>query len=983
MREHTCKTLILAILCFFCAITVFAQNTVTVTGKVSSHTNGESLSAVSVAVKGSNAGTYTDEKGNFRLVVNQPFPLVLLISSVGYAAKEVTVNSGTEAVTVTLEPSYVLGQDVVVAATRVAERILESPVTIERVSASTIRNSPAPSYYDAIGSLKGVDMTTSSFTFKTVSTRGFNGSGNLRFNQLVDGMDNQAPGLNFSVGSIIGLTDLDVDNMELLSGASSALYGPGGMNGTLLINSKNPFKYQGFSAQVKQGIMHIADDYQKPSPYYDIAFRWGKKVSDKFAFKIGAQFIKADDWRANDKRDLDRNNVLSKVKPGNRQTDPNYDGVNVYGDEASAGIGAFAQAAGVQVRQAFAGSPQTAGISSYIDAQLNAGRTAQQIARDPLLAGVASYLPILIPTSSAANNPYRGIFGSQSASRTGYDESDVVDYKAFNVRLSGGLYYKLSENTEASLTANWGTGTTVYTGADRYSLKNLKMGQYKLEFKGKNWFARAYTTQENSGDSYTATTAALAVNNTWRGNSDWFSNYTGVFSAAKLGILPNAFGTPLPDAQANAAARQVAEMGMIAPGSAAFKHAFDSVINVPIGKGGAKFADKSALYHLEGQWNLTDYVKFAEVLVGASYRRYVLNSKGTIFADTTGTIPISEYGGYVQVQKALLKDVLKLTGSVRYDKNENFKGRFTPRFTALVKIAKDQNIRLSYQTAYRFPSTQDQWINLKTPSARLIGGLPTFNTFFNFNGSPAYTAESIAAYRASFTASTPTGDPTLLKVGQFVPVKPESVQSFELGYKAVIAERLLIDAYGYYSRYKDFIGRVAVGRGESANPDPRVAYRELASPFTTTNYSFVNNVSTPVKAYGWGLGLEYKIYRGYTFTGNVYSDKLKDVPADVITFFNTPKVRFNLGLGNENVYKNFGFNVLLRWQDKMYWEGTFATGDVPAYTTIDAQISYKITSIKSMIKLGGTNISNKYYTSAFGNPQVGGLYYISFGYNVF
>ena len=55
---------------------------------------------------------------------------------------------------------------------------------------------------------------------------------------FVDGMDNQAPGLNFSVGAIIGLSELDVDNLELLSGASSALYGPGGMNGTLLMTSK-------------------------------------------------------------------------------------------------------------------------------------------------------------------------------------------------------------------------------------------------------------------------------------------------------------------------------------------------------------------------------------------------------------------------------------------------------------------------------------------------------------------------------------------------------------------------------------------------------------------------------------------------------------------------------------------------------------------------------------------------------------------------
>ena len=98
-------------------------------------------------------------------------------------------------------------------------------------------------------------------------------------NQLIDGMDNQAPGLNFSVGSVVGLTELDYDNIELLSGASSALYGSGGMNGTVLITSKNPFKYQGLSYNIKQGIMHV-DQKQRssPAPYYNWSFRYARSI---------------------------------------------------------------------------------------------------------------------------------------------------------------------------------------------------------------------------------------------------------------------------------------------------------------------------------------------------------------------------------------------------------------------------------------------------------------------------------------------------------------------------------------------------------------------------------------------------------------------------------------------------------------------------------------------------------------------------------
>jgi len=67
----------------------------------------------------------------------------------------------------------------------------------------------------------------------------------------------------------------------------------------------------------------------------------------------------------------------------------------------------------------------------------------------------------------------------------------------------------------------------------------------------------------------------------------------------------------------------------------------------------------------EGQYNLSDKVKFAQVLVGANFKEYVLNSKGTIFADTAGRINIKELGAYALISKKLFKDVLNLTASGR------------------------------------------------------------------------------------------------------------------------------------------------------------------------------------------------------------------------------------------------------------------------------------------------------------------------------
>src|SRR5690349_14043419 len=358
----------LAALSLLLILTIAASaQTTTISGTVRNSETKEAIPFVTVAIKGTGSGTYTNEKGTFKLTTSRAFPLTLEISSVGFIAKEIAVSGGGTPIDVDLTPGSDLGSEVVVSASRVPERILESPVSIERMNVGAVRAAAAPNYYDGIANMKGVDLTTSSLTFRTISTRGFNGSGNLRFNQLVDGMDNQAPGLNFSVGNIIGLTELDVDNVELLQGASSALYGSGGMNGTLLMNSKSPFKYEGLSFQVKHGYMHFNDPAQSnATPYYDWSLRFAKKIGEKFAFRISGQFIKADDWQATDYRNLNRNNVLSSLKEGDRTSDPNYDGVNVFGDEASASMQAFAQA----VRQTIAGTPGSAPALAGLDAQI-------------------------------------------------------------------------------------------------------------------------------------------------------------------------------------------------------------------------------------------------------------------------------------------------------------------------------------------------------------------------------------------------------------------------------------------------------------------------------------------------------------------------------------------------------------------------------------------------------------------------------------
>lgn len=894
------KSYLLALLLTnFFTIAAFAQTIVS--GKVENSVTKEGVSAVSVSIKGTQGGTYTDDKGSFTLSVPR-LPVTLIFTSVGFEMQEVTVTDASAKLEVNFVASNKLGQEVVVSATRTSQKILESPVSIERVSTAAIRNAPASSYYDIIGTLKGVDMVTSSLTFKTPTTRGFSGSGSTRVNQVMDGMDNQAPGLNFSVGGFIGINELDVDNIELLPGASSALYGPGGMNGTILINSKNPFKYQGLSVQVKEGFMNAGHRFRQASNYVNTALRFAHKVNDKFAFKFGVEVIRAKDWLGRDKRNYDR--VNGSIKGGDRATDPNYDGVNVYGDETT-----------IDIRSAVLntiGASAAPFLKNFID-NLNDGQ------------------PI-------------------NVSRTGYDESDIVSPNTINLKLSGALHYKITPGVEASLSGYWGNGNTVYTGSDRYNLRNLKMGQYKLEFNSKNWLLRAYTTQENAGESFNATVTTRLLNEVMKpsgGSTGWFATYAQTYLGGRLNGMT--------DFDAHAAARKTADVGRFIPGSAQFQKSFDSLRAIPISRGGGLFVDKTDLYQVEGQYNLSDYTeKVADILIGGNFKRYSLNSQGTLFADSAGTIGINEFGAYIQATRKLFNDVLKLTVSGRYDKNQNFAGRFTPRFSALVKVAENNNIRMSYQTAYRFPSTQQQWIRLDVGGGvKLVGGNKFFDQYYGFSAQETYYYDNGVV-----------GD--AYKYAEF---KPESVSSFEFGYKGLLANsKLLIDAYTYFGQYQNFITR-----------------RLIVQPNSGNVFSIPVNVTSKVKNYGFGFSADYRLPADFQIGANISSDQLKDVPAGFKTYFSTPKYRANISFGNSGfIYKKrAGFNVTYRWQDAFYYEGDFANGNIPSIKTLDVQLSYKIPAAKMLIKVGANNLLNEYYTNGTGNAVVGGLYYVSFGYNVF
>lgn len=651
----------------------------------------------------------------------------------------------------------------------------------------------------------------------------------------------------------------------------------------------------------------------------------GKKVTDKFAFKLNGQLIQAKDWVADDYRDFDRTGTNGVIKTGTRESDPNYDGINIYGDETTADI-----------------------MSNVLRPLANAA---------PFYAPYINTLPQSIPVS-----------------RTGYKEKDILDPNTLNVKFSGQLSYKLSSRTQFNAAGYFGTGNTVYTGSDRYSLLNLKIAQYKLELVNPKWFARVYTTQENAGESFNATVTTRLTNEAWKpsgGATGWYYQYAMAFLNSKMGGAS--------DYDAHNAARAIADIGRPEASSQQFRTLFDKVRSIPISKGGGLFVDKTDLYVAEGQYDFSEKTKnFADILIGGDYRRYVLNSEGTLFADSTHKIPINEVGAYIQLTRKLANDHLTIIASGRYDKNQNFDGKFTPRISLVVKVAPDNNIRLSYQQAYRFGSTQQQWINLRVGGGTaLIGGVQSFRTFYHFDTNPVYWIDN----------NMFSGNPTKADLKKF---KAETVNSFEVGYKGLLAEkRLLVDLYGYYGIYSDFITRPSVAQpvngDASVFTDPATVRANLQNPSLVTIYSVPQNVAGDVTTYGYGASLTYLFPKNFTFEALASSDNLEGVPEGFIAAFNAPKFRYgasfaNSGFGHQN---RMGFKIDYRWQDKVVYQGDFANGIVPAFQTLDAQVSYKFPEQKVMLKLGGTNELNQYYRNGTGNASIGGLYYVSIGYNLF
>ncbi|PIQ17839.1 MAG: hypothetical protein COW66_09480, partial [Flavobacteriaceae bacterium CG18_big_fil_WC_8_21_14_2_50_34_36] len=861
------KTFFPILLFLFC-FSSYSQTTIT--GNVLDN-SGLPILGANIIVTGTSEGTVSDFDGNFRLTVSVLPPFTISVSSVGYESQSYQITSNNQVVNSVLNEGTSL-DEIIVSASRTPERLFESPVTVERFGIKEVKNTASATFYGGLENLKGVDVNVNSLTFQAVNTRGFATFANTRFVQLVDGMDNSSPALNFVLGNLLGMTELDVHSIELLPGASSALYGANAFNGILFMTSKNPFDFEGISTYYKQGI--TSQEAAGDNSFFDFGVRVAHKFSEKFAAKANFSYLKGTDWYAVNEEDV--------LAPGRDRSHPNYDGLNVYGDEVFTNIKGVGQA--------------------LADAGLIPG-------------GAVNLLP------------------SENVSRTGYNERDLTNYNAESVKFDAALHYRpFANDFEISYLGKIGVGSTIYQGANRYSIKNFFLQQHKLEIKNDNFFLRGYITDESAGDSYDTRFTAININRAWKPDATWFGQYAGAFIQGTLGGL-----TP---EQAHALGRQTADTGRFEPGTEAFNNALTSVTTNPDLAAGSQFKDASQLRHADANYNFTHITSdIAEIQVGGSFREYKLNSFGTIYTDFDGPIYYNEYGAYLQIQKKLMDDRIKLTGSVRYDESELFDGSFSPRFSATYTAGeqRNHNIRASVQTGFRNPSTQDLFIGLDVGRAILVGSaeanldryvrtFPISGAGATATGSATATVSGRDAYENSFTfSSVQNGTPEASDVGI---VQPEQVTAVEMGYRARLG-KVIVDLNGYYNIYDKFISNeitLVPLYGEVGDNSLSLLALQQGDVKAFQTYT---NSDADVKSYGASIGLGTKILGNFDLDGNyTFADEDFDQASspDFRTSFNTPKHKVKVSFGNTELIKNLGFNINYRWSDSFVWQATFADG---------------------------------------------------------
>jgi outer membrane receptor protein involved in Fe transport len=808
--------------------------------------------------------------------------------------------------------------EVIITASRRSENIMHSPISIEQLKSAEAKKMGSPSIYEALENVKGVQIITPSLGFKVINTRGFANSTNVRFAQLVDGIDNQAPHLGAPIANALGANDLDIDKIEIIPGTAAALYGMNAINGLANIQTKNPFEYQGISIQQLTGVNHVGNiDRFSPKVYSQFNLRFARAFTEKFAFKINASSTGGTDWVADDRNDLA---PLANASTNLFGADnPAYDEVNGYGNES-------------------------------------ANRKTLNLNGKNYVVARTGYRETDISDYEIKN--YKADIGFYFRPKQGHELSATYKTALINTIYQRSNRFRLDNYTLNQFAVDYHTpifqvkayATTENTG-DSYNMRSLAENMDRAYKSDDKWFTDYSTAYKNAitGGATVADAHRMARTSSDQGR---FVPGTEAYENKKNELIDiNNWDI--------GAALRVKSTLVHGEGLINWDKAF------------ASFFEKIDAKLLSG----FDYRNYIIVPDGNYFINPVSSSENLTYQKTGGFTQLTKN---LFEEKLTLGATLRVDKADYFD--AKFTPQFTAVYSPKETISFRTSYQTGYRFPSIFEGFSN--VNsggVKRVGGLRIMSDGIFENSYTKASIDKFQAQvnSDVNTNGLTQAQAIEKNKNTIQKNPYTYLEPEFVKSFEFGFRAMALNRnLFIDVDFYYNSYKNFIAQV-----EASIPntnDPNLIPTALYSKNTQNRYRLWTNSKSKIYNYGGSLGLRYRLDQTFTALTNITYTKLDrtDDKDGLEDGFNTPEFNVNGTLLANNIWRNLGASVTAHYQNNFDYVSFLVSGTVPAYWTMDAQVNYGFKKGISA-KLGATNVLNKTYTSILGGPSIGGLYYLS------
>jgi outer membrane receptor protein involved in Fe transport len=815
-------------------------------------------------------------------------------------------------------------KEVVITASRTQETILRSPISIEQLKSSDAKKFGSPSIFDALENLKEVQIITPSLGFKVINTRGFANTTNVRFAQLIDGIDNQAPHLGAPIANSLGANDLDIDKIEIIPGSASALYGMNAINGLANIQTKNPFEYQGMSIQQLTGVNHTGNvDRFSPQLFTTTNLRYAQAINSKIAFKVNGSITNGTDWVADNRTDLAPNINASTNLYGD--DNPAYDEVNGYGNESAN-----------RKTLTLNGKKYVVSRTGYRETDIadynieNYKWDADVYFRPKKGHELAvTYKGALINTVYQRSNRFR----LEDYKLSQY----AIDYHTdiFMIRA-----YLTQENTDKS-----------------YNMRSLAENMDRAFKSDDQWFTDYTTAYKNAVTNGSTVADAHKIART-TSDQGRFIPGTDAYEQKKdelVNINNWDYG----------AALRVKSSLIHSEGLLNWDKAFTD------------FFKKMGAQLLSG----FDYRSYIIVPDGNYFINPVDDGKNLTYGKTGGFTQLSKD---LFDKKLRLSAAIRADKADYFD--VKFTPRVTAVYSPKEEINFRASYQSGYRFPSIFEGFSN--VNsggVKRVGGLRIMSDGIFENSYTKLSIDKFQAQVTSDINTLGLTQPQAIDKNkdILQKNPYTYLQPEYVRSYEFGFRGVALKKsLFIDADFYYNRYENFIAQVEASIPNTT--DPIQIPTALYSKTTQNRYRLWTNSKSKIYNYGSSLGLKYRYNDMFSLLGNVTYSKLDrtDDKDGLEDGFNTPQIIANGTIVAENIWKNLGASVTYRQQSKYDYVSFLVSGAVPAYWSMDAQINYTFEKSGVVAKLGGTNFLNKPYYSILGGPQIGALYYLSLTWNI-